>query len=96
MEKMENIWGVGGGGVKGIAPPPPFSKKVLKQNKKYIRQSSGKGKREKELQVCLVFKCTRVDTCTCVDKHFSFFNLLNHPPPPWKKFWIRTCYRGVV
>ena len=42
------------------------------------------------MHVCLVFKCTHVDTCTWINKHFSF-QILFLTPPPFKNFWIRAC-----
>ena len=33
------------------------------------------------MHVCLVFKCTHVDTCTWINKHFSFKIFLPSPPP---------------
>ena len=56
---------------------------ILKQSKKWKTiLSSWKGKREKEFHVCLVFMCTRIETC--INKHFSFkIFLLN---PSFEKF----------
>ena len=55
--------------------------KIKESNK--TKQYSLEGRREKELHVCLVFMCTRVDTC--INKHFSFkISRLN--PPPLLKF----------
>ena len=69
------------GGYGGCNPPFQISK-INKANKNR-RQSSWKRKREKELHVCLVFMCTRVEMC--INKHFSFkIFLLN--PPPFEKF----------
>ena len=76
----------GGGGGYGVAsPPPPFKfqkkKRVIKQSQKKKWQSSWKGKKEKELHVCLVLMYTRVDTC--INKHF-FSTFYSSTAPLWK------------
>ena len=64
--------------VTGLQPRPPFQISKIKED-----NTSWKWRREKELQVCLVFTCTRVDIC--INTHFSFkIFLLN--PPPFEKF----------
>ena len=55
--------------------------RVVKQRKN-SRQSSWKGKRDKELHVCLVFMCTRVDTCI---KNI-FLSKFSSYTPPFEKF----------
>ena len=61
------------GGLRGggLQPPPPFKfqkKKREKKQKKKKKKTLLKMKNREKLHVCLVFMCTRVDTC--INKHF--------------------------
>ena len=81
----ESICGSRGRGY-GVAPHPPFQISKIKESNnkaKNRRESSWKGRKEKEFHVCLVFMCTRVDTC--IKKHFFFKIFPLNPPPPLLK-----------
>ena len=82
------------GGVTRVAPPPFQISKIKESNKtkQKIKDNPLEKEREKELHVCLVFMCARVDTC--FNKHFSFKIFPpTPPPPPLKNFWIRAYYK---
>ena len=67
-----------GGGVTSVATPLSYFEKKREKNKAKNRRQSSWKRREKELHICLVFMCTRVDTC--INKHFSFKFFLLKPP----------------
>ena len=85
----------------GCCTPPLQISKIKESNKRKHKkntQSSWKGRREKELHVCLVFMCTRVDTYiltnTFLQNFLSKFSS-STPPPPFKNFLDLRLYMYV-
>ena len=83
--RPSNSLGIGGsrGGLRGLQPPP------LSKNR---RQSSWKGRREKEFHVCLVFMCTFSSSNPPLKIFWIHawgeerITHVHYTPPPQKKF----------
>ena len=68
----------GGGGLRVCNPPFQISKIKERNKTKQKMKTILLKRKKKELHVCLVFMCTRIN------KHVSFKIFLLTPPPFWK------------